>query len=77
MSRALVIIDVQANLFDEPRAYRIGLPCKSGVGGGIVAIVPDQLSLCVWSPALDSTGNSVLAMKALELFAAKTKLSIF
>ena len=58
-------------------AYRIGLPCKSGVGGGIVAIVPDQLSLCVWSPALDSTGNSVLAMKALELFAAKTKLSIF
>ena len=58
-------------------AYRIGLPCKSGVGGGIVAIVPDQLSLCVWSPALDSTGNSVMAMKALELFAAKTKLSIF
>lgn len=58
-------------------AYRIGLPCKSGVGGGIVAIVPDQLSLCVWSPALDSTGNSVLAMKALELFAAKTRLSIF
>ena len=58
-------------------AYRIGLPCKSGVGGGIVAIVPDRLSLCVWSPALDSTGNSVLAMKALELFAAKTKLSIF
>ncbi|MEO7917112.1 MAG: glutaminase [Dokdonella sp.] len=58
-------------------AYRIGLPCKSGVGGGIVAIVPDQLSLCVWSPALDSTGNSVLAMRALELFAAKTRLSIF
>ncbi|ROZ74406.1 glutaminase [Ramlibacter sp. WS9] len=58
-------------------AFRIGLPCKSGVGGGIVAVVPDRLTLCVWSPALDSTGNSLLGMKALELFTAKTGLSIF
>ncbi len=58
-------------------AFRIGLPCKSGVGGGIVAVVPDQLTLCVWSPALDPTGNSLLGMKALELFAVKTGLSIF
>jgi len=58
-------------------AFRIGLPCKSGVGGGIVAVVPDQLSLCVWSPALDATGNSLLGMKALELFTAKTGLSVF
>ncbi|RYZ02045.1 MAG: glutaminase [Comamonadaceae bacterium] len=46
-------------------AFRIGLPCKSGVGGGIVAVVPDRLTLAVWSPALDSTGNSLLGMKAL------------
>ena len=58
-------------------AFRIGLPCKSGVGGGIVAVVPDQLSLCVWSPALDETGNSSLGMQALELFTAKTGLSVF
>ena len=58
-------------------AFRIGLPCKSGVGGGIVAIVPDQLSLCVWSPALDGTGNSLLGRRALELFVAKTGLSVF
>ena len=58
-------------------AFRIGLPCKSGVGGGIVAVVPDTLSLCVWSPALDSTGNSELGRKALELFVAKTGLSVF
>lgn len=58
-------------------AYRIGLPCKSGVGGGIVAVVPDTLSLCVWSPALDATGNSLLGMKALELFTARTGLSVF
>ena len=58
-------------------AFRIGLPCKSGVGGGIMAVVPDTLSLCVWSPALDSTGNSHLGRLALELFVAKTGLSVF
>lgn len=58
-------------------AFRIGLPCKSGVGGGIVAVVPDRLTLCVWSPALEPSGNSMLGMKALELFTARTGLSIF
>jgi glutaminase len=58
-------------------AYRIGLPCKSGVGGGIVAVVPDRLTLCVWSPALDQSGNSWLGMRALEMFVARTGLSIF
>ncbi|HEY9105700.1 MAG TPA: glutaminase [Roseateles sp.] len=58
-------------------AFRIGLPCKSGVGGGIVAVVPDHLTLCVWSPALDATGNSFLGRQALELFVAKTGLSVF
>ena len=54
-------------------AQRIGLPCKSG----IVAVVPDQLTLCVLSPALDASGNLLLGMHALELFAARTGLSIF
>ncbi len=58
-------------------AYRIGLPCKSGVGGGIVAVVPDTLTLCVWSPCVDTSGNSVLGTQALELFASRTGLSIF
>ena len=58
-------------------AFRIGLPCKSGVGGGIVAVVPDQLTLCVWSPAVDESGNSVLGTRALELFAGRSGLSIF
>ncbi len=58
-------------------AYRIGLPCKSGVGGGIVAVVPDRLTLAVWSPALDDSGNSWLGMKALEMFVARTGLSVF
>lgn len=58
-------------------AFRIGLPCKSGVGGGIMAVLPDRLSLCVWSPALDATGNSHLGRLALELFVARTGLSVF
>ncbi|MCA0243490.1 MAG: glutaminase [Proteobacteria bacterium] len=58
-------------------AYRIGLPCKSGVGGGIIAVVPDRLTLAVWSPALDESGNSWLGMKALEMFVARTGLSVF
>jgi glutaminase len=58
-------------------AFCVGLPCKSGVGGGIVAIVPRHLSLCVWSPALGPSGNSVAGMRALELFVAGTGLSVF
>ncbi len=58
-------------------AYRIGLPCKSGVGGGIVAVVPDRLTLAVWSPALDATGNSALGRQALEMFVGRTGLSVF
>jgi len=58
-------------------AYLIGLPCKSGVGGGIVAVVPDRLTLCVWSPALGDSGNSWLGMRALEMFVARTGLSVF
>jgi len=58
-------------------AFSIGLPCKSGVGGGIIAVVPDRLTLCVWSPALDPTGNSLPGRAALEAFVAKTGLSVF
>jgi glutaminase len=58
-------------------AFRIGLPAKSGVGGGILAIVPGKMALCVWSPALDGNGNSLAGSRALELFAQSTGFSIF
>ena len=58
-------------------AYRVGLPGKSGVGGGIVAIVPNIMSIAVWSPGLNEQGNSLVGTKALELFTTKTGLSIF
>ena len=58
-------------------AYRVGIPAKSGVGGGIVAIIPGEMSLCVYSPRLNEKGNSLVGTKALELFTTKTGLSIF
>lgn len=58
-------------------AYLVGLPGKSGVGGGIVAIYPLQYSVAVWSPRLNSKGNSVMGIKALELLTTETKESIF
>ena len=58
-------------------SYLVGLPGKSGVGGGIVAIYPLQYSVAVWSPRLNGKGNSVMGIKALELFTTVTKESIF
>ncbi len=58
-------------------AFKVGLPCKSGVGGAIIAVVPGQMVLCAWSPGLDETGNSMAARRALELFVTRTGLSVF
>ncbi len=58
-------------------AFHVGLPGKSGVGGGIVAIIPNIMSICVYSPELNKQGNSLIGTKALELFTTKTGLSIF
>jgi len=58
-------------------AYHVGLPAKSGVGGGIVAVVPGVMSIAVWSPALNKYGNSHAGTLALEKFTTKTGVSIF
>ena len=58
-------------------AFRVGLPGKSGVGGGIIAIVPGKMSIAVFSPALNTQGNSLIGTKALELFTTKTGWSVF
>ncbi|GAB3332265.1 glutaminase [Marilutibacter aestuarii] len=58
-------------------AFYVGLPAKSGVGGGIVAVVPHVLSLCVWYPGLDDKGNSLLGRYALHRFSRMTGLSVF
>ncbi|MFC4783299.1 glutaminase [Nocardioides sp. MAHUQ-72] len=58
-------------------AYRVGLPAKSGVGGGILAVVPDRCTICVWSPALSPSGNSAAGLAALDLFTTRTGWSVF
>ena len=58
-------------------AYRVGLPGKSGIGGGIAAFIPGRLCATVWSPGLNSNGNSLAGTLALELFTTKTGMSIF
>lgn len=58
-------------------AFRVGMPGKSGVGGGIVAVIPGELAIAVWSPELNQQGNSLAGIKTLELFTTKTGRSIF
>ena len=58
-------------------AFKVGLPGKSGVGGGIIAIHPDQYAIAVWSPKLNKKGNSHKGMKFLEEFTTNSELSIF
>ena len=58
-------------------AYRVGLPAKSGVGGGVLAVIPQHGTLCAWGPRLDAAGNSVSAIAALDQFTTATGLSVF
>lgn len=58
-------------------AFRVGLPGKSGVGGGILAIAPGKASIAVWSPGLDKIGNSKLGTEALEKLVQHTGWSVF
>jgi glutaminase len=58
-------------------AFRVGLPGKSGVGGGILVVAPGKASIAVWSPGLNESGNSLLGSQALEMLAHRTGWSIF
>lgn len=70
---------ITSGLYNESGdfAYRVGMPAKSGVGGGIVAIIPKKLSVCVWSPPLNEYGNSLAGIEALERFTSYTGESVF
>lgn len=58
-------------------AFEVGLPGKSGVGGGIVALLPEKFCVATWSPGLNAKGNSKLGMEALEKLTTATAQSIF
>ncbi len=70
---------ITSGLYNESGdfAYRVGIPAKSGVGGGIAGVIPKKLSLCVWSPPLNELGNSLAGIEALEKFTTYTGDSIF
>lgn len=58
-------------------AFEVGLPCKSGIAGAIMAVVPNLGAICVWSPPLDDSGNSAAGRVALRELSARLELSIF
>jgi glutaminase len=58
-------------------AFRVGMPGKSGVGGGIVAVIPNLLSIATWSPPLNEMGNSIAGFEALERFTTYSGKSVF
>lgn len=58
-------------------ALKVGIPAKSGVGGGIMAVAPRRMGIGIYSPALDAKGNSIAGVKALEMLGKEIDLSVF
>jgi glutaminase len=78
-SRRILSLMMTSGLYDGAGefAYRVGLPAKSGIGGGILAIAPNTASIAVWSPGLDESGNSKLGTLALEMLTDRLDWSSF
>ncbi len=79
MTKRVNAIMQTCGFYDEAGefSYRVGLPGKSGVGGGIVAVLPYNYTVAVWSPRLNAKGNSSKGIHALELLTSRTGDSVF
>ena len=75
----LLALMTMEGLYDESGlwAYTVGLPTKTGVGGGVLAVVPGELAIAVFSPPLNEAGNSVRGLKAIEFISKELNLNIF
>lgn len=58
-------------------AYTAGLPAKTGVGGGIVAVVPGKMAIVGFSPRVNDAGNSIRSMKAIEYISEQLEANVF
>ena len=75
----VLAVMLMAGFYDEVGiwAYQAGLPAKTGVGGGIVAVVPGQMAIVGFSPRLNEAGNSVRAQNAIQYIAGQLGVGIF
>jgi glutaminase len=78
-TKRLNALMITTGLYDESGdfAFRVGMSGKSGVGGGIVAVIPNKLSMACWSPALNAFGNSIADIEAMERFTTYSGMSVF
>ena len=79
VSRMIKTFMVTCGMYDASGefAIRVGIPAKSGVGGGVMASVPEKMGIGVYGPALDKKGNSIAGIKVLEDLSEKLELNIF